>query len=92
MSVLISDDILQAAHITEAELKHEIAILLFQQKKLGLSKARELAGIPLIEFQRELANRGLSVQDEMILRQDGFVHCKTLQRNNVTNIICYKNS
>jgi predicted HTH domain antitoxin len=32
MSVLISDDILQAAQISETELKREIAILLFQKK------------------------------------------------------------
>ena len=63
MSVLISDDILQAAQISEIELKREIAILLFQQKKLGLSKARELAEMPLIEFQRELAGRGIVVHD-----------------------------
>ena len=64
MSVLISDDILQAAQISEIELKREIAILLFQQKKLGLSKARELAEMPLIEFQRELAGRGIIVYDD----------------------------
>jgi predicted HTH domain antitoxin len=65
MSVIISDEILQAAQISEAELKRELAVLLFQQKKLGLSKARELAGIPLIEFQRELAGRGIAVQDDV---------------------------
>ena len=64
MSVLISDDILQAAQISEVELKREIAILLFQQQKLGLSKARELAEMPLIEFQRELADRGIVVYDD----------------------------
>lgn len=63
MSVLISDDILQAAQISEVELKREIAILLFQQKKLGLSKARELAGMPLIEFQKELSSRGIVIHD-----------------------------
>jgi predicted HTH domain antitoxin len=65
MSLLISDEILQAAQISEADLKREIAILLFQQKKLGLRKAREVAGIPLIEFQRELASRGIAVQDDV---------------------------
>jgi predicted HTH domain antitoxin len=65
MSVVISDDVLQAAQITEAELKRELAILLFQQRKLGLSRARALAGMPLIEFQRELADRGINVQDDV---------------------------
>lgn len=64
MSVLISDDILQAAQISEIDLKREFAILLFQQRKLGLSKARELAEMPLIDFQRELASRGIIVYDD----------------------------
>lgn len=65
MSVIISDDILKAAQISELELKREIAILLFQQKKLNLSKARELSGLPLIEFQQELANRGIDIYDDV---------------------------
>ncbi|MBW4523994.1 MAG: UPF0175 family protein [Phormidium tanganyikae FI6-MK23] len=65
MSVVISDDILKAAQISELELKREIAILLFQQKKLNLSKAREMAGLPLVEFQQELANRGIVIYDDV---------------------------
>ncbi len=37
MSVVISDDILKAARMSEDELKREIAILLYQQKKLSTS-------------------------------------------------------
>ena len=69
MSVLISDEILQAAQMSEKELKRELAVLLFRQKKLGLSKARELAEMPLIEFQRELASRGIAVQDDVVAFQ-----------------------
>lgn len=65
MSVIISDDILQAAQISESELKREIAILLFQQKKLNLGKARELSGLALIEFQQELADRGIDVYNDV---------------------------
>jgi predicted HTH domain antitoxin len=59
MSVLISDDILQSAQISEVELKREVAILLFRQEKLGLNKARELAEMPMAEFQQELTKRGI---------------------------------
>ncbi|GAP96742.1 UPF0175 family protein [Leptolyngbya sp. NIES-2104] len=65
MSVIISDDILQAAQISESELKREIAILLFQQKKLNLGKARELSGLSLIEFQQELAGRGIDLYNDV---------------------------
>ncbi|WP_232731737.1 UPF0175 family protein [Kamptonema formosum] len=40
MSAVISDDILKAARMSEDELKREIAILLYQQKKLSTGKAR----------------------------------------------------
>jgi predicted HTH domain antitoxin len=59
MSVLIFDDILQSAQISEVELKREVAILLFRQKKLGLNKARELAEMSMAEFQQELIKRGI---------------------------------
>ncbi|BAZ49657.1 hypothetical protein NIES4103_22690 [Nostoc sp. NIES-4103] len=65
MSVLVSDEILQAANMSDADLKRELAILLYQQKKLGISKARELAEMPLMEFQRELAQRQILVFDDV---------------------------
>ncbi|UBF24528.1 UPF0175 family protein [Kovacikia minuta CCNUW1] len=61
MGVVIPDDILQAARMTEADLKREIAIMLYQQKKLSSGKARRLAGKSLIGFQQELASRGICV-------------------------------
>ena len=60
MRVLISDDILQSAQISEVELERDVAILLFRQEKLGLNKARELADMPMAEFQMELEKRGLN--------------------------------
>jgi predicted HTH domain antitoxin len=57
MNLVIPDDILRTAKLTEADLRLEIAILLFQQKKIGTGKARQLAGLNLIEFRRELAKR-----------------------------------
>jgi predicted HTH domain antitoxin len=65
MSVLVSDELLQAANMSDAELKTELAVLLFQQKKLGLSKAREFAGVALVEFQQELARRQIPVFDDL---------------------------
>jgi predicted HTH domain antitoxin len=61
MSVVIPDDILQAAKLSDAELKQEIAILLYQQKRLSSGKARRLAGMSLIEFQKELTRRGVCI-------------------------------
>ena len=43
MSVVISDETLQAARMSASELKQEIAILLFQKNKLTLGQASRLA-------------------------------------------------
>jgi len=61
MSVIIPDDILQSARMSEAELKLEIAIMLFQEDKISIGKARNLAGMSLLEFQREIAQRGICI-------------------------------
>ncbi|MBO1352102.1 MAG: UPF0175 family protein [Hormoscilla sp. GUM202] len=54
MSVIIPDEILDATKMTEAELKQEIAVMLFQKKKLGLGK---FAGMNRILFKHLLADR-----------------------------------
>jgi predicted HTH domain antitoxin len=76
MNLVIPDDILRTAKLTEADLRLEIAILLFQQKKIGTGKARQLAGLNLIEFRRELAKRDICVHYDVEDLQDDL---KTLQ-------------
>ena len=46
--------------MTPAELKLELALTLFQQDKLSFGKARELAGLSVVQFQRELGRRKIS--------------------------------
>jgi len=76
MDVLIPDDILQAARMTEAELIQEIAILLFQKEKLTLGQAGHLAGINRLQFQHLLASRDIPVHYDFT---DFDVDLKTLQ-------------
>lgn len=59
MSVIIPDDILRASNMTEDKLKLEIAVLLYQQGKISAGKVRAWIGITVLEFQHELAKRGL---------------------------------
>lgn len=61
MSVIISNDILNAARMTEEELKQELAVLLFQKEKLTLGQACSLAGMNRLQFQHLLASRQISV-------------------------------
>ncbi|NES87668.1 MAG: UPF0175 family protein [Moorea sp. SIO2B7] len=61
MTLTIYDEILQASEMTEYELLIEIAILLFQQDKISLGKASDLAQMNPIEFQKLLTERNICI-------------------------------
>lgn len=61
MSVVIPNDILQSIKMTEDELKLEIAIMLYEQQQISSGKVRAWTGLTVIEFQHELAKRGLYI-------------------------------
>ncbi|MGL5078911.1 MAG: UPF0175 family protein, partial [Waterburya sp.] len=61
MSLVIPDEFLQTAHISEVELKLEIAIMLFQQQKITLGTASQFADLNQLEFQRILGKRQISI-------------------------------
>ena len=61
MSLLISDEIVQASGFSEPELLLEIVIMLFQRDKISLGKASELLGMHRMQFQKILAERGICV-------------------------------
>lgn len=61
MSFVLPDEILQAARMSEEELRRELALLLFQQEKLSLGKASQLAKMTKLEFQHLLASRRIPV-------------------------------
>ncbi|MBD2035636.1 UPF0175 family protein [Phormidium sp. FACHB-592] len=71
MSILISDELLQSAQMTEAELRQEIAVLLFQQERLTLGQASRLAEMNQLRFQRLLADRHIPLHYDLAeLRED----------------------
>ncbi|MBE9230244.1 UPF0175 family protein [Cuspidothrix issatschenkoi LEGE 03284] len=61
MSLVISEDIVQASGLSEKELVLELIIFLFQRKKISIGKASELAQMPLLQFQNELAIRNINI-------------------------------
>jgi predicted HTH domain antitoxin len=76
----ITIDIPDSLQFTEADLRTELAIALFQQNRITLGSASQLAGLHQIEFQRLIASRGICIhydvedleQDLSSLRQDGW--------------------
>ena len=61
MSIVISEDILYATHMTEVEFLQEVAILLYEKGKLSLGKASKLARMGRIQFQLLLASRQIPI-------------------------------
>ncbi len=60
-----------ALQISEADLRTELAISLFQQERITLGTASQLAGLHQIEFQQLLASRGICMHyDVEDLEQD----------------------
>lgn len=61
MSVVIPDDVLLAAGLSEDEFRREVAVLLFQQERMTLAQAARFAGTDRLSFQRLIAGRGIDV-------------------------------
>lgn len=53
----LPQEILDSARLTMADLKVELAVHLYEQDRLSVGKARELAGLSLWEFRQLLASR-----------------------------------
>ena len=52
MSVTIPDKIVRTTGMSEAELKLEIAVMLYKKDKLTLGSASDLAGMNQLNFQQ----------------------------------------
>jgi len=59
MTISIPDEVLAQAKLSTAELKVELAAYLYEKKRLSIGKARKIAGLSLIDFQKELAKRNI---------------------------------
>lgn len=61
MPVVLSDDFVKASHLTESEIKQELAIILYQKKKISLAKAASLLNMNRLEFQKLLAEKKIPI-------------------------------
>ncbi|OUC15695.1 MAG: hypothetical protein B0A82_05350 [Alkalinema sp. CACIAM 70d] len=67
----ITIDLPDALEISEADLRTELAISLFQQERITLGTASQLAGLHQIEFQQLIGSRGICIHyDVEELEQD----------------------
>ena len=72
MPVIIPDETLKQAGLTETEARIEIACRLFDADKLHLWPAAQLAGLSRDEFESALISRGIAVHriDEDYLKHE----------------------
>ena len=80
MSLVIPDEILQATRMSAAELRQEIAMLLFHKDKLTLGQASRLAGMSQWQFQHLLASRHLPAHYDVAEFEEDLKTLQELQR------------
>lgn len=59
MPLIIADDVLREAHLSESDARVEIAARLFQSGRLSFESAARLAGTDATGFNAALASRGI---------------------------------
>jgi predicted HTH domain antitoxin len=59
--MVISDDILESAHVGESEVRSEIALAFFARERLTLAQAARPADLPQLDFQALLAERKIPI-------------------------------
>jgi predicted HTH domain antitoxin len=71
MPLLIEDQELEEIHLSEQEMRLEIALMLYQQRRLSMGKASKFANMNRVLFQRILGERAITINfDEEDLNED----------------------
>ncbi|HEY9822556.1 MAG TPA: UPF0175 family protein [Candidatus Sericytochromatia bacterium] len=81
ITISLPDDLIKTDTFNESDWMREIAIALFQQERITLSRASKIAGMDLIDFQKLIASRGICIhydvadfeQDIQHLRDRGWL-------------------
>ncbi len=63
--IIVSTEFLEKAKMSAAELTLEIAVYLYEKKRLTLGQAKRMAGLGQIAFQKELGKRGVYIHYDM---------------------------
>jgi predicted HTH domain antitoxin len=80
VAIEIPQEVLHAARMTREQLRLELAVHLFQEGRLSLGKAREMAGMTVWAFQQLLGSRGIPVHYDLQDYEDDLATLKGLGR------------
>jgi predicted HTH domain antitoxin len=62
MTLTIPDEVLSHTNISSIDMRIEVAAYLYEKQRISIGKARLIAGLSLIQFQKELAKRNIYLQ------------------------------
>lgn len=57
--LVIPGEVLERAEMSGEDLLIEIAVYLYEKERLSIGQAKDLAGMDLVSFQKELAERDI---------------------------------
>ncbi len=76
----IPRDILDSARLSLEDLRVELAVHLYAQRRLGIGKAHELAGLSLWEFRQVLGSRQIEPHYDLEDLEDDVTTLRNLGR------------
>jgi predicted HTH domain antitoxin len=80
MNVSIPDEIFESTRMSEAELRQELAVLLFEKDRITLAQASVLAGMDRLQFQHLLASRSIPVHYDVEDFEEDLATLRDLRR------------
>jgi predicted HTH domain antitoxin len=81
MQVEIPDNALTSTGLTPDQVRLEVAVALYRDRKVSMGRAARLAGLPRIPFQRELAQRGVTVDYDVAEFEEDLRNISALVRS-----------
>lgn len=78
MNLVIPDEIFQSTQLSPAQIKQELAILLWEKNYLTLEQARELTELTLTEFKQLLLNnvsKSITKKSWHLVKREGITGC-----------------
>ena len=78
--VLLDDGILQSIHLTEQEIRIELALLLYAQQRLSFGQAQQLAGMEYLEFEKLLFDRKVPSHYDVAAFEEDLMTIEHLQQ------------
>ena len=65
MVIDIPNQVMEQIQMTPVQLRLEIAVYLYEKKRLTMGQAKRLAGLGQIAFQKELAQRNVFIHYDL---------------------------